>query len=186
MFAVEQAASDARGKLRHSRVYPIKIASTTINFAQVALFCVFSTAIGGLSGIISSITNIPRQTFFEQVQRDTFHLILTFFRRLSVHTKLLKYFLSLLTMQTYGPVTYNMRGAQGVGNADIHGLYRSRTHHKQKYAEITQKPRERERFMLTEYTTPRELPLRYATTKPSTPAHRTHRTHRRKHHHRGT
>ena len=38
--------SDARGKLRHSRVYPIKIARTTINFAQVALFCVFSTAIG--------------------------------------------------------------------------------------------------------------------------------------------
>ena len=33
-------------------------------------------------------------------------------------------------------------------------MYRSRTHHKQKYAEITQKPRERERFMLTEYTTP--------------------------------
>ena len=46
MFAVEQAASDARGKLRHSRVYPIKVARTTINFAQVALFCVFSTAIG--------------------------------------------------------------------------------------------------------------------------------------------
>ena len=118
MFAVEQAASDARGKLRHSRVYPIKIARTTINFAQVALFCVFSTAIGDCRESFRVLRTSHVKPFFEQVQRDTFHLILTFFRHLSVHTKLLKYFLSLLTMQTYGPVTYHIRGAQGVGNAD--------------------------------------------------------------------
>lgn len=55
MFAVEQAASDARGKLRHSRVYPIKVARTTIS-SHFADFTV-------VSGIIREAWQHPRNRY---------------------------------------------------------------------------------------------------------------------------
>lgn len=71
MFAVEQAASDARGKLRHSRVYPIKIARTTIS-SHFAGFTVLSGIYGKHGGSPATVTS---SLFFERIQRDTKHLI---------------------------------------------------------------------------------------------------------------
>ncbi len=56
MFAVEQAASDARGKLRHSRVYPIKVARTTIS-SHFADFTVVSGIFGKHGSTPATVTS---------------------------------------------------------------------------------------------------------------------------------